>query len=182
MTKQSKIILIAIVAVILVGRLIYAVQTTSQVNEQTRQKAEDKKKQAESQHKEDKEPVVLPDPIGPPDAPAKIQVFVSGKNSCHSGTVTSLEGLAKEDAYKGKIRLEYLDTTKPENQKLADTVKLGCSAGLMLNGKTAMRVPGHGEMGLVMFTGPIGEKNYTMDDLKAAIDIVLKEKAEKKGK
>lgn len=182
MTRQAKLILIAAVALTLVVHFAFAIRNTLRENEEVRQKAEAKKAAEKENSKHEGTPVELPAPVGPEGAPVKIQVFVSGSNSCHSNTITQLEQLAQTEPYQGKVRVEYLDTAKPEVKKLAGTAKIGCDAGLLLNGKSVMRIPGHGEAGLVMFTGPVGEKNYTMDDLKAGIDMLLKEKAKGKTK
>jgi hypothetical protein len=182
-TKNSKKSLVAAVVLFLVCWTVYAYHATSQENAKVLQKALDKKKaQSANTHGKDSTPAEIPKPVGPEDAPAKIEVFVNGGNSCHSDTVTTIRNIADEEPYKGKVRISFVDTTDPANKKKAANAKIGCDAGLLVNGKSAMRIPGHGEAGLVIFTGPIGQKNYTMADLKAGLDIVIKEAGEKKGK
>jgi len=181
--KKTRYILVAVVALILVVRGVFAVKGTFTANAEGRQKYE--KKKADRAKSSDKHKPVgdaLPKPIGPENAPVKITVFVSGTNSCHSDTVTSVQELAAQETYKDKMRVEFLDTAKPEVKKIADASKIGCEAGLLINGKSTMIVPGHGEMGLVVFSGPMGKKNYTRDDLIAAIAQVIKEKAAGKTK
>lgn len=182
MSRKIKLILIAAVALTLMVHFAFAIKNTIRENEAVRQKALAKSATQKGDGKGHGDgPTELPKPVGPEGAPVKIQVFVSGSNSCHSETVTQLQNLAQDGPYKDKVRVEFLDTSKPEVKKLASESKIGCDAGLLLNGRTALRVPGHGEAGLVMFSGPMGQK-YKLADLTAGVDQILKEKAGGKGK
>jgi hypothetical protein len=184
-TKRRKaLIVIVAVALVLVFPAISALTKTRL--EDLHPKKEWEAREAarkEAQKSKGKEATgEMPKPIGPEDAPVRIQVFVSSSNHCHTATTDAITLLPEEDAYKGKVRVEFLDTSNPEVQKKANGAKIGCEAGLLINGKSAMRIPGHGEAGLVIFTGPMNEKNYKEDDLRAGIDQILKEKASGKGK
>ena len=185
MTTKRKAIIIAVsLALILAFPAISALTKTRLEDLHPKQEwvEREKAKKTNSTAGAEKSAGVVPKPIGPEDAPVRIQVFVSSSNHCHTGTTDLFAKLPEEEAYKGKLRVEFLDTSNPEVKKKANGAKIGCDAGLLVNGKSAMKIPGHGEAGLVIFTGPVNEKNYKEDDLRAAIDMLLKEKAAGKAK
>ena len=185
MTNKRKAIIIAVsLALVLAFPAISALTKTRLEDLHPKQEWKDREKAKADATKKgtEKTTTEIPKPIGPEDAPVRIQVFVSSDNHCHSNTTDVIGKLPEDDAYKGKVRVEFLDTSNPAVKKKAGDAKIGCSAGLLVNGKSAMKIPGHGEAGLVIFTGPVNEKNYTEADLRAAIDQILKEKAAGKGK
>lgn len=185
MTKQRKALIITLaVALVLVFPAISALTKTrlEDLHPKKEWVEREKQKQEAAKNGPEKAAGEVPKPIGPEDAPVRIQVFVSSGNHCHNTTTEVISKLPEDAAYKGKVRVEFLDTSNPDVKKKAGEAKIGCDAGLLVNGKSAMKIPGHGEAGLVVFTGPVNEKNYKEADLRAAIDQILKEKAGGKAK
>jgi hypothetical protein len=183
-TKRKALVIALAVALVLVFPAISALTKTRMEDLHPKKEWVERERlqQAAGKTASAKETAEMPQPIGPEDAPVRIQVFVQSSNHCHTATTDFVSKLPEEEAYKGKVRVEFLDTSNPEAKKKASDAKIGCDAGLLVNGKTAMRIPGHGEAGLVIFTGPVNEKNYKEADLRAAIDQILKVKASGKAK
>ncbi len=113
----------------------------------------------------------LPDPVGPEDAPVKIVSYLATDNSCHENTSWTLADVA--NAYKGKVRLEFVDMASKEGRKEADALGIACDSGLVINGKTELTIGTGKKTRKVRFFGPIDEHEYGMADLCAAIDYLL---------
>jgi len=125
-------------------------------------------------------PVVLPKPIGAPDAVVKIKVFVTSDNSCDTTTVNGMKDIANK--YPGKVFVKFMDLNHGEAAAEAQAAKISCKSGLTINGLSILRIPGRGVKGLVMFDGPMGEKNYNMGDVDAAVAYLISKGAGKDGK
>jgi len=123
------------------------------------------------------ESVKLPDPTGPASAPVKIKAYVTSDNSCDTSTLSAMKTISNK--YGAKVRIEYVDLLKKEVANQAQQAKLSCKSGLTINGMSVMNIPGHGVKGLVMFDGPVGEKNYNLNDIDAAVSQLLKTGASK---
>jgi hypothetical protein len=119
----------------------------------------------------------LPKSTGSPSAPVKLEVFINNTNSCHQGSVAPMEGLGK--VYGGSlVRLEWCASTDPRNSARADKLKIGCEAGLVINGKIEREVDRNGGKMLLEFRGPAGDK-YKMEDVYKVINSELKAKGKK---
>jgi hypothetical protein len=130
--------------------------------------------------------VKLPDPTGPASAPVKIKVYLTSDNSCDTTTMNGMKKISAK--YGDKVRLEFVDLLKKDVAAQAQDMKISCKSGLSINGMSIMHIPGHGVKGLVMFDGPIDQKNYGFKDVDAAVAQLLQSKpakgtsADKSGK
>jgi hypothetical protein len=114
----------------------------------------------------------LPANTGPAAAPVKVVVFVNDTNSCHQGS-TSLKEI--QDIYGKLLRLEWRSMSDAESAELSDKLKIGCEAGLVINGKIEVELEKNGGQVLTSFRGPVGDK-YKVSDVYRAINKVLQEK------
>jgi len=127
-------------------------------------------------HSATKAKVEMPPKVGPDDAPVKITVFASSKNECHGPSIEYFKKLAED--YKGKVQVIFKDTTDPEVAAAAANARIGCEMGILINGRLAHRLQ---DGRFVVFTGPLGSHEWTEQDLKAVIELLLKQKAKGKG-
>jgi hypothetical protein len=118
----------------------------------------------------------LPKSIGVPTAPVKVEIFINNMNSCHQGSVAPMEKVGK--IYGGLTRVEWYGTTDPAVSARADKLKIGCEAGLVINGKIERQVDRNGGKVLLSFRGPAGDK-YKMEDVYKVINSELKAKGKK---
>jgi hypothetical protein len=114
----------------------------------------------------------LPAPVGPADAKVKIVAFVATSNGCHENTTLTLSDIAK--AYKGKVRLEFVDMSGKEGRKEADAMGIACDSGLMINGRTEWTLGTGPKAQKVRFFGPVDEHEYGVAQLCSTIDYLLK--------
>ena len=84
-------------------------------------------------HNPDGKPIfTMPSNTGPENAPVRIEAFLDRTNDCHS----HLEGLKYVGQVYGKlVRIVYLDMMDRKITERADKLKLGCEAGLAVNGQ-----------------------------------------------
>lgn len=118
----------------------------------------------------------LPASSGPATAPAKVEVFVNSSNSCHASSVAPMQALQK--TYGNLLRLEWYSVSDPKVSARADKLKIGCEAGLLVDGKIEQQVARNGGKVLISFRGPAGEK-YKMEDIYAAVNSDLTTKGKK---
>lgn len=116
---------------------------------------------------------VLPPNSGPVTAPVKVEAFVNRTNSCHAPVVGPMEDLQK--VYGNLVRLEWYSVSDPAAAARADKLKIGCDAGLLVNGKIEQQLSRNGGKVLVSFRGPSGEK-YKLEDIYVTINQDLKAK------
>lgn len=115
----------------------------------------------------------LPKPTGPTTAPVHLEVFLDATNECHEDNVTALDGIPK--LYGKLVRVEWLDTNNPKVADRAAKLRIGCDAGLAINGKTSVEVNRMGGKALVDFKGKTND-GYHVRDVYAAINSILKNK------
>jgi hypothetical protein len=113
----------------------------------------------------------LPKSSGAPDAPVKLEIFVNDANSCHEVSVGVLGDLQK--TYGKLLRSEWYTTSDPKASARADKLKIGCEAGLVINGKIEAMVERDGGKALVSFRGPVGDK-YKVEDVYRATNLALR--------
>jgi hypothetical protein len=118
----------------------------------------------------------LPKNSGPADAPVKLEVFINNSNTCHQTSITTFANVA--NVYGKLVRLEWLATNDPKASARADKLKIGCEAGLVIDGKIETQLEKNGGKALVAFRGPAGEK-YQMSDVYAVINADLAAKGKK---
>ncbi|MGE5530788.1 MAG: hypothetical protein ACM3VW_01555 [Bacteroidota bacterium] len=121
----------------------------------------------------DKIAFALPKSTGVPTAPVKVEIFINNTNSCHEGSVKPMQNMGK--VYGSLARVEWYGTTDPKVSARADKLKLGCEAGLVINGKIEREVDRNGGKVLLSFRGPAGDK-YKMEDVYKAINSELRAK------
>ena len=131
----------------------------------------------DASHGEHGKPVPLPADIGPKNAAVKVKVYVTSDNTCDTSTVQGMKDIAGK--YPGKVFIKFMDLKHSDAAKEAQTAKISCKSGLTINGMSILRIPGRGVNGLVMFDGPLGEKNYNLSDVDAAVKYLLSQKAGK---
>ena len=115
----------------------------------------------------------LPPHSGPQTAVVKLEVFINNSNSCHEASVTPMKDLQK--VYGNLVRTEWFSTNDPKVSARADALKIGCEAGLAVDGKTEAQVERDGGKVLVNFRGPAGDK-YQIEDLYRVVNNELKAK------
>ncbi|MHB8996343.1 MAG: hypothetical protein ACYC63_13950 [Armatimonadota bacterium] len=125
---------------------------------------------------EGKEAFPLPKSTGATTAPVKVEIFINNTNSCHQGSVAPMEKMGK--VYGSLMRLEWYGSTDPAVSARADKLKIGCEAGLVINGKIERQVDRNGGKVLLSFRGPAGDK-YKMEDVYKVINSELKAKGKK---
>lgn len=118
----------------------------------------------------------LPPATGPATAPVKLEVFINNSNTCHQGSVDPMKDLQK--VYGKLIRTEWLSTSDPKTSVRADKLKIGCEAGVAVNGNAEALVDRGGGKVKVDFRGPAGDK-YKLEDLYVVINNELIAKGKK---
>ena len=117
--------------------------------------------------------VELPDPVGPVGASVEIKVYVTSDNDCDTTTLDGMKHISNK--YGEKVRIEFLDLLDATVVAQAQSAKISCKSGLTINGLSILRIPGRGVKGLVMFDGPIGQMNYDLEDVDAAVEYLLQQ-------
>jgi hypothetical protein len=177
MTQNTKIALgvVALVAALTASQYLLG-NTDKDIYNRTHPWDANKEAQAAAANREamNQSPLTLPGPSGSEKAPIQMLVFIKGGDECHTPGVQMVEGAKWR--YPGQLRVVYYDTRDPENARKALAQKISCTMGVVLNGSTSFKMPGRGSYGLVDFQGPPTHGKYTMDDLYAAIEMLLKEK------
>lgn len=118
----------------------------------------------------------LPPNSGPATAPVKVEIFVNSANSCHASSIAPMKDL--QTAYGNLVRVEYYTVSDPKVSARADKLKIGCEAGLLVDGKIERQVSRNGGKVLITFRGPAGEK-YKLEDIYAAVNEDLRSKGKK---
>ena len=115
--------------------------------------------------------IIIPRPMGPENAPVKIKAFVTVKGGCDVSTIPMVRSLVFK--YEGKVRAEFVDISTAQGGKEARDAKISCKSGVTINGQSQFRLPEDNNR-LVMLNGPVGEHDYTPQDLDAVIVHILK--------
>ena len=170
--KITAIIAGLLVAMYLSSRLTGTTLEDITANRPGQHDHEAEDKNAKTKDSEKHPPMKLPAPMGPTSAPVQMKVYITSDNTCDKTTLDGMTNMAKK--YGDKLRIEFKDLLNKATASEAQDAKISCKSGLTINGMSILRVPGRGVKGLVMFDGPIGEKNYNLDDLDAAVAYLLK--------
>ena len=176
MDRSIKILLIVIV--LLTGVALSHKLTNTTLNDIMANKPKDtsdKSRKEEDDEPEDTARVDLPEPTGSPDAAVKIKAFVTSDNECDMTTLDGMELIA--DEFGDSVYIEFADLLDEETMEEAQHAKISCKSGMTINGSSHFVLPERGLKGTVMFDGPIGEKNFEMDDIRAIIKHLLKKHA-----
>lgn len=118
--------------------------------------------------------VTLPKPMGRPDAPVVIKVYVTSDNNCDTTTLDNVQDLGKK--YGDKLYITFSDLLDQTVLEEAQMAKIGCKSGLTINGKSKFILPERGLKGAILLDGPVGRTNYTMKDVEAIIVHLLEKK------
>ena len=115
--------------------------------------------------------VQFPGPMGSPEAPVTLRVFVQAGDPCHE----SLLDLAKKmhRVYGDQLRIVYTNISVPEGARRADQVKLGCNSGFTVDDKLEWTLKREGKSYKVPLRGPPGEGDYAEPDLWLAVNTAL---------
>ena len=132
----------------------------------------DAKKKAEAAKGHEKVP--MPKPMGNVNAPVKIRVYLTSDNTCDTSTLSALQTVSKE--FGDKVYVDFVDILKPEVKKEADKLKIGCKTGIAINGKTRFIIPDRGINGAILFSGPVGKKDYGPKEIMDVVRYLLKQK------
>lgn len=109
-------------------------------------------------------------PIGPEDAPVKIQAVYSEIDNVK----TELRPILEETAslYAPHVRVEFLKATDPKNREMIDAVAKDMYYGLIINGEVTKEVP-IAAFGMVTFTGSPQFEQWSVRELRSAIEREL---------
>jgi hypothetical protein len=114
--------------------------------------------------------MVIPRPMGPENAPVKIRAYVTTQGGCDVSTIPIVRGFVFK--YEGKVRAQFVDMSTEQGGKEASAAKISCKSGVTINGQSQFRLPEEGNR-LIMLNGPVGEHDYTPNDLEAIIVHLL---------
>lgn len=112
-------------------------------------------------------------PIGPEEAPVKIQAVYANLN----GLKTEMRPLLEQTAalYAPHVRIEFVDSTEPTNRAMIDAISPNMYSGLIINGEVTKEVP-ISAFGMVSFAGSPAYEEWTMRELHSAIERDLEKK------
>ena len=116
----------------------------------------------------------LPASLGPKGAPVHLEVFVNGTNACHLVNVTFIERFQR--VYGKLLRVDWFDMKDPKVAERADRLKIGCEAGITINGQIEMKIDRLGGPRIIGFRGPTGSGDWAKEDLYAAVNLALRQK------
>ena len=132
------------------------------------------------EHKEDHEPPPLARadeefvvPIGPEDAPVKLTVCYA-----HVGIVKDqYRGIAEEIAasYPDKVRIEFRNSEDADIRKILDRFSPDLANCVLIDGELVRQVP-NSPFGAVAFAGAPQFEDWSVEELKGAVEYALKEK------
>jgi hypothetical protein len=128
----------------------------------------------EDEAEEESPKVVLPDPMGSKDADIQIKVYVTSDNECDETTFHEMQDIGRD--FGDDVYIEFADLLEEEVLREAQEAKIGCKAGLTINGKSKYLLPERGIEGTILLDGPIGQLNYDINDVKAIITYHLEYK------
>lgn len=107
-------------------------------------------------------------PIGSADAPVVVEWFFETDNDCQAGYDRQMVELVQD--YQPHVRLIFRPLHDPEAKKRADELGLACMMSIAINEEFNKQIPGLGE---VYFSAPPDMGDWTMSDLRAAIEYEL---------
>jgi hypothetical protein len=109
-------------------------------------------------------------PIGPENAPVKIQAVYGDLN----GLKTEMRPILEETAelYSPHVRVEFVESTDPENRPMLDAVSPNMHFGLIINGEVTKEVP-ISAFGMVSFAGSPAYEEWSVRELHSAIEREL---------
>lgn len=123
------------------------------------------------EHETQEQRAELPAPLGAPDAPVKVQVYVTSDNECDVTTLQAMQDLARK--FGDDVYVTFSDLLDEEVQVEAYAAKISCKSGITINGKSKFVLPERGLKGTVLLDGPVGEMNYDLTDVEAIIKHLL---------
>jgi hypothetical protein len=109
-------------------------------------------------------------PIGPEDAPVKIEVLWQNRGELEQALRPMLSSIAS--AYGGHVRVEFIDPASEEYKRLVEEVSEGMPSGLLINGEMIKDIP-EADLGFVAFSGSPSFQEWTAHDLQLAIEHEL---------
>lgn len=112
-------------------------------------------------------------PIGPEDAPVKIQAVYGDLN----GLKTEMWPLLDQTAalYAPLVRIEFVDATDARNRPMIDAASEKMYSGLIINGEVTKEVP-ISAFGMVSFAGSPAYEEWSVRELHSAIERDLEKK------
>ncbi len=129
------------------------------------------------EHEEEQPPPptdeALTEPIGPADAPVKIIVCYQSIGYVRDEYRRIANGIAND--YGDLVRIEFMDSTKPENREFINTISENLYNGLIINGEVVKQIPGS-TFGMVSFSGSPQFEEWSVPELRMAIEHDLKQK------
>lgn len=112
-------------------------------------------------------------PIGPEDAPILIQACYMERGMLMEELRPMLKDVAQD--YAGLVRVEFVDTTKPESREMIEQVAKGMINGLIINGEVTKATPGTA-FGMSSFRGLASFDDWSVAELRLAIEHELAQK------
>jgi hypothetical protein len=135
-----------------------------------KQQQEELRASADTQKKKS-DPVPVPAPIGPDDAPVVIGAYVDAGDPCHADTLTVLAQIQSE--YAEHVRLEFRSMADEAMKQEATEAGIGCQAGLTINGKSKVTWEVAGEEHTARLDGPVGEHAYSAETVRQVIEYLI---------
>ena len=117
------------------------------------------------------EPVV---PLGPEDAPVRIEVFYTRAEIYHTDFEPLIQAIYED--YKPHVRIEPRDLGTAEVRTQAMALPLHGAQGLAVNGEVIKQLPGAGAFNMVALLGSPQDRRWSPDMLRAFIEHDLKAK------
>jgi hypothetical protein len=111
------------------------------------------------------------EPVGSPEAKAKVTVLLDKQNSCHAPTAQALRAIA--ETVPNRLHVTYLDVNSPEGQKVAQAAGVTCQCGLLFNGVAEIPAQRNGQAVKLVFHGPLDHGGP--DDLQIGMAAFLAE-------
>ncbi len=109
-------------------------------------------------------------PIGPENAPVKIQAVYTGIDTVQNELRPILEQAAA--LYSPHVRVEFLDATDQKNRAMIDAISKDLYMGLIINGEVTKEVPASA-FGMVAFIGSPAYQQWSTRELYSAIEREL---------
>ena len=112
-------------------------------------------------------------PLGPADAPVKVEMLYSQSASLTGDFRPLGEALAKD--YAPEVRVEFVDTSTSKGNARAHEVSQGITSGVAVNGSVVKRCPNGPGYDLITFMGAPGQA-WNSGMLRGALDYELQKK------
>lgn len=166
------LVVIALLAVVALSHQFLGMTAEDIAANKPQEHSHDHDGEGTDEHDAQEGQVELPAPMGSPDAPVEVRVYVTTDNECDVTTLSAMQDLAQK--FGDDIYVTFGDLLDEDVQAEAHAAKIGCKSGLTINGQSKFILPERGLGGTVLLDGPVGEINYKIEDVEAIVEHLLK--------